>query len=285
MLQGTTKHHFAGDAQTIIIYPGSVKTWTATPTAEERRRLPEAFERLWHSNDKDYMKYAELCRSRDKAIRNEIGRKGLQEVFDQAARARTPKDLQELAPQIDALPRELKRACKTVANTALGNNREARGLELFEEQYKVKATKPKERFTAIALVSTRFIIQLRGRVDGLAEMNGKTTVLEVKTRTRRLNRCITQERPQLELYLRLLNCERAILIETYGETMQTHYYYRDDVYYENLIRRLKIFVEGFHKFLGSPSAKRAYTAMSEQARAEYVVKMIQGRPAKALPPA
>lgn len=267
---------FSQDAMTVIVYPGSLKTWTTPPRREELALLPEAFERFWHVNDKQYKEYAGRCGSREGAVRDEAKRAGAEEVFARAARTETQRDIAEMAKTIEKLPEGLRQACRTVANTTLGMQRESQGLEMFAEQYGVKVEKPADRYTAVVAVAPDFIIQVRGRVDGVATLEGERVVLEVKTRTRRLSRRVGPERPQLEMYLRLLNCERGMLVETYGNTMQATPYARNDEYYGALMARLKAFVRRFLAFVRSKEAKRRYTEMTEWERAEYVAEMIRG---------
>jgi hypothetical protein len=267
---------FESHARTVVIYPAVVHTFTTPPRPDTVRLLPEAFEHLWHVNDPKYRDYASRCRSRDSAVKEAVREHGAGELFESAARTETQEDLHRISAPIDRLPPALRQACRTVANTTLGTKREACGLDMFAAQYQCEVERPAHRFQAVAAVAPTFIIEVRGRVDGLATIDGKKVVLEVKTRTRRLMRKIGPERAQLEMYLRLLNCERGLLIETYGDAMQVHAYVRNDEYYGALMERLARFAKRFVEFLNSPGEKKRYTEMGEQARQQHVARMITG---------
>lgn len=261
-------------AQTLIFYPGSVKTWTSTPAPGEWTRLPEAFERLWHVNDSAYREFAQRCKGRDAVVRAAAAAAGAAPLFERAEQAETQQDVAALAEEIGALPPALRQACRTAANTSLGLRQESSGLEQFAAEFGVEVERPRNRFAAIVLATPDFLVQVCGRVDGLAVINGRRTVLEVKTRTRRLNRRVAQEQAQLELYLRLLDCERGVLVETFKGTMQATPYARNDGYYRRLMSRLQAFAGRFAAFLQSTEAKLRYTDMSEQERINFVAEMI-----------
>jgi hypothetical protein len=267
---------FLSDARTVVIYPANIGTFTTPPHGDALKHLPEAFEHLWHVNDPQYRNYALRCRSRDSVVQEAVAEHGVDELFKKAASTETQADLHRITAPIDRLPPMLRQACRTVANTTLGTQREAYGLDLFAERYECVVERPANRFQAISAAAPSYIVLVRGRVDGLTTIDGKKVVLEVKTRTRRLTRRIGPERAQLEMYLRLLNCERGLLIETYGATMQVNEYRRNDEYYNALMGRLAQFVERFVVFLNSPAEKKRYADMCEQARQQYVARMITG---------
>jgi hypothetical protein len=274
----------SGRARTLVFYPGSIRTWITPPKKGQINRLPAAFEALWHPNDKSYARYAALCQSRESHVASELARGSdcygnYQDLFDRAAATETSRDIAALSREINALPSPvLKRACRTLANTTLGNKGESVGLRLFEDKFQAKVERPAERYSVICAVRPPdFILEVRGRVDGKAVVDGRPTVLEVKTRTRQLFNHITdQERVQLEFYLRLLNYTHGMLIETHDGTIATHSYVRNDDFYRGVMGRLVDFAQRFMEFLDSHEARLRYVRLPEHQRAEFVAAMIRG---------
>lgn len=280
---GCAPRKFSDRARTLVFYPGSIRTWITPPKRGQLGRLPAAFEALWHPNDKTYAKYASLCQSRESHVHAEMSRgmrrAEVQTLFDRAAATESSRDIAAISREINALPCPvLKRACRTLANTTLGNKGEPEGLRLFEDKFGTVAERPAERYSVIcAVCPPDFILEVRGRVDGKAVVDGRPTVLEVKTRTRQLFNHITdQERIQLEFYLRLLNYTHGMLIETHDGAIATHSYVRNDNFYRGVMGRLVGFARRFMEFLDSHEERLRYVLLREQQRAEFVAAMIRG---------
>lgn len=306
------------EVRTIVVYPGNMGTFTRRPTRKERERLAESFERLWHLNDPEYGEITRGCRSREESVRTARRDPAVEEIHEEAQRARAPTDVAEVLRKLAGveMPADAMRACRTAAYTSVGNAGESPALAHYAARYGVCVRQPRYRFAMICLVHTaQYVVEVRARVDGLvlvkdmphpkgdpvrpgallrqerpadaAEWRGPNvaTVVEAKTRTHGLFKGIARnERVQLEMYLQILQANRGVLVERFGAQMMVHQYVRSDDYYICVVSALRRFMDVFAGFLGSRPARRRYVQLHEAARAHAICDMIDGRWPAALAP-
>jgi hypothetical protein len=309
-------------ARTIVVFPASLALLSAPPSRQERERLPEAFERLWHQNDPNFERVAEHHPSRAEEVARAARRSPrAAAALARAAATESPRDIAALARALgtEPLSRGVRRACRTSANTSLGNRGELPTLERYAAMRGCVVRCPRHRFSMLASIDpARFVVEIRGRVDGVvlaregagARPGGEVfpeehvrppgapasavaawmganldAVVEVKTRTRQLfGRPSRAELVQLNTYLTLLNARRGVLVERFGERVGTHEVFRDDALHARTMAGLRRFLVRFCEFLDDGAAQRRYLALPDRARARAVADLIVGeRPAALWP--
>jgi hypothetical protein len=307
-IETMTEHNsrlLGGNARTIVVFPANIGLFCKQPTHRELGRLPEVFERLWAVNDPLYAAFTESVPGRRACVERELaGDSALRSLFDSADAVRTPSDVAAITRRLDhsSADVETRLACKTIANTSLGNRGEPIALAKYAERTGARVRQPIHRFSRVCAVRPRrYILEIAGRIDGVVlhadkqedagvsepcrvehehEWVGEACaeVIEVKTRTRNLFRDMSDnEKIQLAMYLEIFNADRGVLVEKFGDRIMTHHYVRDHAFYRHIIEGVCRFMDIFVKFLGSLEARQRYLALSDSSRCAAICEMIAGK--------
>lgn len=302
-----TSRQLGGNARTIVVYPANVGMLSKAPEKYERGRLPEVFERLWSTNDPLYaVLTSESPSRRAGVVRALADNERVRGIFERADLVETPSDVATICRDLDgcSVGLETRHACKTIANTRLGNAGENAALEMYATRSGLKLRQPIHRFSRIcAIEPRRFIVEIAGRIDGIALVGddpdgslaepervvrerdwfGKKIleVVEVKTRTQRLSKGMSDnERIQLAMYLEIFNADRGVLVEKFGDRLMCHHYCRNRKFYHQVIEGLCRFVRVFSLFLENFSARENYLKLGDAGRIHAICDMISGKKSK-----
>jgi hypothetical protein len=174
----------------------------------------------------------------------------------------TKKVVSQIAAKVASNPRledrdeELNQILKTIgkknfesiesvltssANMTLGTACEKDILDTVEVVNTVKIV---QRNTKIMYTSFEFgetTIRVGGKIDGFIE--DEDTLIEAKTRTRRLLGFPVYEKVQCELYMRMKKVTRCKLIESFDGESATHIYESDPELVSQITRGLELFVD------------------------------------------
>jgi hypothetical protein len=159
-------------------------------------------------------------------------------------------------PHLEGRDEELNHILKTVgkknfesiesvltssANMTLGTACEKEILDTLEVADTIKIV---QRNTKIMYTSFRFghnTIRIGGKIDGFIE--DEDTLIEAKTRTRRLLGFPVYEKVQCEIYMMMKKVTRCKLIESFDGETATHDYDSDPELVSQITRGLELFVD------------------------------------------
>ena len=147
------------------------------------------------------------------------------------------------APQMNEAQRceELR----SVRNKCMGSREECPALDLYESVHGVKVTDRNDRLYVMRLRAGAQEFEIRGKIDGLQrQTNAPDVLVEIKNRRNRLFGGIPiYEKVQLEVYLRMLDLQKAALFQRHkaSNTHSTLRYGRDDALWAEVVAGLKRF--------------------------------------------
>ncbi len=115
---------------------------------------------------------------------------------------------------------------------SLGISTEDENINKYETKFNTKVIQRNEELLEVNIHGTT----ITGRIDGKTEKN---ILIEHKRRTNGLlSHVPIHERVQCHLYMYMINSVITHLVETFGEHMQVHVIYFDNVLWENILMRI-----------------------------------------------
>ena len=140
------------------------------------------------------------------------------------------------------LPRAVECCAKSHMNCSHGQKAETSDLDRLERTIgtSVSGRNLEMRFARV-YVSANIAVDLAGRIDGQAQDDTGRYVIETKRRIHKLLGIPVYERVQMEMYMRMWNCDRCLHVETFGETQQKTWVHRDNGFATELVTKLRAF--------------------------------------------
>lgn len=147
------------------------------------------------------------------------------------------------APQIHEA--QLREELRAVRNKCMGSREECPALDLYESVHGVKVTDRNDRLYVMRLRAGAQEFEIRGKIDGLQrQTNAPDVLVEIKNRRNRLFGGIPiYEKVQLEVYLRMLDLQKAALFQRHKASgaHSTLRYGRNDALWTEVVAGLKRF--------------------------------------------
>ena len=148
---------------------------------------------------------------------------------------------------------------KNIINTEHGIEKESNALETFEQIENVKLNTSQEFYKFKINTFDNYDFWLGGKLDGIHE----DYIVEVKNRTKQFFYKIRDyEMIQIQLYMFLLNYNKAKLVEKLNDKIKIHDIYRNDELIKEILQKINIFTKLFINFLNNPDKKKEYYTSS-----------------------
>jgi len=162
----------------------------------------------------------------------------------------------------------LKRETESFINKTHGTQREESAIEIFEKRFDIKLDTSQKFYKKKIETNSSSEWYIGGKVDGLfidPEDPQKSFIVEVKNRTKGFFSSLREyEKTQIQLYMYMLNLQYAKLVEKYNEKIRITLVYRDQIYIDQIMSYLDIFINAFeNKFLNNQKLKSEYVCMNE----------------------
>jgi hypothetical protein len=165
-------------------------------------------------------------------------------------------------PNIDKKELEAKKTAlikivSGISNRGFGSHNENNAIETYTDATKYKITEKQRvvigRIKKITDASTNKTIEwfIKGKIDGIAsDKKGNLKLLEIKNRTKTLFGCLKEyEKPQIQTYLKLLNLDKAHLVESLSNDINIIDVDFEEDYWKFILGRLLNFISFFYNFL------------------------------------
>lgn len=161
--------------------------------------------------------------------------------------------------------KKLKDAINRVTNTHFGIKNENKGIELYSQktQCKVELTNTYFKKELSVIENNCGNIDswyLGGKVDGLTNIDGEKTIVEIKNRVNKLFNCVRDyEKVQCFAYMYILDIKNVHLAETLKSSKNQNMNiinisYNDD-FMDNIIEKIEQFIYDFYDFLDDDKQK------------------------------
>jgi hypothetical protein len=173
-------------------------------------------------------------------------------------------------PDIDKTELENKKAVliKMVSgfsNRGFGSHNENNAIEIYTNTTKFKISEKQKvvigRIKRITNASTNKTIEwfIKGKIDGIAtDKKGHSRLIEVKNRTKTLFGCLKEyEKPQIQTYLKLLNLDKAHMVENLSNQINILDIDFEEDYWKFILKRLLSFITFFYNFLENNQLQEA----------------------------
>tara|TARA_B100000482_G_C12524687_1_gene265964 strand:- start:178 stop:759 length:582 start_codon:yes stop_codon:yes gene_type:complete len=119
----------------------------------------------------------------------------------------------------------------------IGIQEEDRMLDICENAIGKKISRRNDELYSIEIENGDQSIIVQGKIDGYIQED--SIVIEHKRRTRGLlNRVPYHEKVQCHFYMKMKNCNKCYLLETFGDHINTHVIYFDQNTWEEICIRL-----------------------------------------------
>jgi hypothetical protein len=144
---------------------------------------------------------------------------------------------------------------ESLINKTHGILTEQSAIDIFEEKFNVKLDITQKYFNKHIFTNNDIEWFIGGRLDGIT----KDYIVEVKNRTKGFfNSLRDYENTQIQLYLYLTNHEQAKLVEKFNKKIRITDICKDQVYIDETISYLQIFILNFDKFINNTNLKIQY---------------------------
>ncbi len=151
------------------------------------------------------------------------------------------------------------------SNRGFGSHNENNAIETYIESTKYKITEKQKvvigRIKRITNASTNKTIEwfIKGKIDGIAtDKKGQVRLVEIKNRTKTLFGCLKEyEKPQIQTYLKLLNLDKANLVENLSNNINIIDVNFEEDYWKFILKRLLNFITFFYNFLENNELQEA----------------------------
>lgn len=168
---------------------------------------------------------------------------------------------------------DLVKNMESFINTNYGTFKENNVISIFENKFKCKLNiSQKYNFKQIENKNSKFYWYIGGKCDGINE-NDKY-VVEVKNRIKSFfNTLRDYEKSQIQLYMYILEFEKAKLVECFNGKLKITEIYRDNEYINEIIKHLDIFMKNFERFLDNIKLKKQYINLDDQNKQLFLKKL------------
>ena len=175
----------------------------------------------------------------------------------------------------------LKKTADSYINKTHGTLKEDTAIEMYEKKYNVKLDTSQQfnkRFLKEISKNSNYDWYICGKVDGLfiqTEPPYNSYIVEVKNRTKSFFSSLRDyEKTQMQLYMWILEMDNTKLVEKYNNKIKVTNVLREDIYIEDILDSLKLFIEIFEsKFLCNHETKWLYTQKEFDKKKEYIKKL------------
>lgn len=207
-----------------------------------RKNNPDVFEIISRYSPDDcihWKKRAKMatenaqCTIRDAVQSNEK----LEELKDEI---RKTSNAEDVVKNVQAITAEVY--------TRRGSAEEKASIDKYEQVSQSSVTERNSTLlTTMIWIDENTKCEIRGMIDGIEA----DKVFEHKRRQRRLfNRVPIYENVQCHVYMKMTGLMHAKLLETFQEEAKSHIIRFDDTLWDDIVRRIKIFIVYYHKIVG-----------------------------------
>lgn len=173
---------------------------------------------------------------------------------------------------------ELRKEADSFINKTHGTLEETNAIAMFEKKFKVKLDTSQQYYKRKFKATPKFEWFIGGKVDGLYvdPINHENSyIVEVKNRTRGFFSTLRPyEKTQIQLYMWILDIDKAKLVEKYQSKLRITDIYRDETYTTDILDYLDIFLFNYENgFLCEPDKKLEYIGCDKQKKEVFLKKL------------
>lgn len=169
------------------------------------------------------------------------------------------------------------KAAESFINKTHGTLKENEAIDMFNKKYSVQLDTSQQFLKASVgrHLNLSFEWYVCGRVDGLyidQNDHSNSYLVEVKNRTKSFFSNLREyEKTQIQLYMYMLNLQKAKLVEKLNDKIRVTDVLRDNEYISLVIKSLEIFLSNFeNNFLGNEDVQSRYVALSNDEKKQFL---------------
>ncbi len=206
-----------------------------------------------------------LTLTKKEYIEKKIGKENIENINsskDLNEKLEKTKQLQEKLQSTD-LPDDtiqlINKEIKNMINTEYGIEKESNALETFQKIENVKLDLSQQFYKCHICTIDNTEYYLGGKLDGIS----RDYIVEVKNRTKQFfYKTRDYEMIQIQLYLHILNYNKAKLVQKLNQKIKITDIEKDDLLINETIEKIKIFCKLFQTFLKNDEKRRDYYTSS-----------------------
>jgi hypothetical protein len=169
----------------------------------------------------------------------------------------------------------LKKESESFINKTHGTLKEDDAISMYEKKFNVKLD-TSQKFNMVNIsIDSNFEWYICGKVDGLYINEDDNYIVEVKNRTKSFFTTLRDyEKTQIQLYMYMLNMNKAKLVEKYKDKIRITIVYKDQEYQDNIVKYLSIFIKNFEsRFINDDDAKTNFVNKTSDDKKIYLKKL------------
>jgi hypothetical protein len=177
---------------------------------------------------------------------------------------------------------QLKKHADSFINKTHGTLKEDTAIEMYENRFKVKLdTSQQLHSKKLEHISNNSVFDwyICGKMDGIytghTQLKDEPYVVEIKNRTKGFFSTLREyENTQIQLYLWIIQFNKAKLVEKYQNKIRITEIYKDNEYINDIMEYLYIFTHNFEtKFLNNQELKISYISLNNEHKQQFLRKL------------
>lgn len=156
---------------------------------------------------------------------------------------------------------EMLKQTESLINKTHGTLTEQSAIDIFEKKYKCQLDITQQYYKSLIMSTNNINWYIGGKLDGIHD----DYIVEVKNRTKGFFSYLRDyENTQIQLYLMLTNYQNAKLVEKYNNSIKITNIERDQLYIDQILDYLKIFIKNMEIFIDNTELKIKYLHLIDE---------------------
>lgn len=173
----------------------------------------------------------------------------------------------------------IKQHADSFINKSHGTLKENDAIDMYQNKYNVKLDISQEFYKKqLNIQDSKYEWYICGKMDGIyrdPESPENNYVVEIKNRTKNFFSSLRDyEKTQIQLYIWILNYNKARLVEKHNDKLRVTSIYKEDEYISDILEHLCIFITNFEgRFLNNDEYKFQYIKSDNENKQLFLKKL------------